>query len=150
MQRNNVLRVSGDPLAQELMQSNIPAEWPIPASTGSARVVPLGFHCNGAQFVICTIPDSPKVRALAAHPLVALTIDTDRLAPHVLLVRGTVSLETVEGVPPEYFDASHKQVSERMTPTFEAERGTYKQIVRISIEPRWAKLLDFRDTPANS
>src|SRR5260370_32344463 len=116
MQRNDEMRVLNDPLAQELMGSKIPARVAYISVDGSPRAVPLGFHWNGEQFVICTIPGAPKVRALAAHPQVALTIDTDTFPPHVLLVRGSASLETV--------------------------RGLYQQMVRITIEPRWAKLLD--------
>ena len=81
-------------------------------------MVPLDFHWTGEQFVICTIPGSPKVRALAAHPQVALTIDTDTFPPHVLLGRGSASLETVEGVPPEYLEASRKWFSEEAMPSF--------------------------------
>ena len=112
MQRSDVMHVLNDPLAQELIRSNIPARVAYTSLDGSPRAVPLGFHWNGAQFVICTIPGSPKVRALAAHPQVALTIDTDTFPPHVLLVRGSASLETVEGVPPEYLEAARKQVGE--------------------------------------
>jgi Pyridoxamine 5'-phosphate oxidase len=144
MQHNDVMNVLNDPLAQELMGSKIPARVAYTSVDGSPRVVPLGFHWNGEQFVICTVPGSPKVRALTAHPQVALTIDTDTFPPHVLLVRGSASLETVEGVPPEYLEAARKQVSEAGMPAFEAEvRGLYQQMVRITIEPRWAKLLDF-------
>jgi len=144
MQRNDVMHVLNDPLAQELIRSNIPARVAYTSVDGSPRAVPLGFLWNGEQFVICTIPDSPKVRALAARPDVALTIDTDTFPPHVLLVRGKASLETVEGVPPEYLEASRKQVGEAGMPAFEAQvRGLYQQMVRITVEPRWAKLLDF-------
>jgi Pyridoxamine 5'-phosphate oxidase len=144
MHRNDVMHVLNDPLAQELIGSNIPARVAYTSVDGSPRAVPLGFHWNGEQFVICTVPGSPKVRALAAHPQVALTIDTDTFPPHVLLVRGSASLETVEGVPPEYLEASRKQVGEAEMPAFEAQvRGLYQQMVRITIEPRWAKLLDF-------
>ena len=144
MQRSDVMHVLNNPLAQELIASSIPARVAYTSLDGSPRVVPLGFHWNGEQFVICTIPDSPKVRALAAHPQVALTIDTDTLPPHVLLVRGSASLETVDGVPPEYLEASRKQVGEAGMPAFEAQvRGLYKQMVRISIRPIWAKVLDF-------
>jgi len=144
MQRSSVLQVLNDPLAQELIWSNIPARVAYTSLDGSPRAVPLGFHWNGAQFVICTIPDSPKVRALAAHPQVALTIDTLTFPPHVLLVRGSASLETVEGVPPEYLEASRKQIAEAAMPAFEAQvRGLYQHMVRISIEPEWAKVLDF-------
>lgn len=117
MQRNQVMNVLNDPLARELMGSNIPARVAYASVDGSPRVVPLGFHWNGEQFVICTIPGSPKVRALAAHPQVALTIDTDTFPPHVLLVRGSASLDTVEGVPPEYLEAARKQVGEACRPS---------------------------------
>jgi Pyridoxamine 5'-phosphate oxidase len=144
MQRNDVMRVLNEPLARELMGSNIPARVAYASVDGSPRVVPLAFHWTGEQFVICTIPGSPKVRALAAHPQVALTIDTDTFPPRVLLVRGSASLETVEGVPPEYLEASRKQVGEAGMAAFEAQvRELYEKMVRITIEPRWAKLLDF-------
>jgi hypothetical protein len=144
MQRTDVMDVLNDPLAQELIGSNIPARVAYTSVGGSPRVVPLGFHWNGEQFVICTIPGSPKVRALAAHPQVALTIDTDTFPPQALLVRGSASLETVDGVPPEYLEASRKSVGEAGMPAFEAQvRGLYEQMVRITIEPQWAKVLDF-------
>jgi hypothetical protein len=144
MQRNDVLNVLNDPLAQELIHSRIPVRLAYTASDGSPRVVPLGFHWNGEQYIVCTIPDSPKVRALAANPHVALTIDTETFPPHALLVRGTAALETVDGVPPEYLEASRKQVGEAGMPAFEARvRALYQQMVRITIEPHWAKLLDF-------
>ena len=144
MQRNDVMHVLNDPLAQELIRSNIPARVAYTSVDGSPRAVPLGFHWNAEQFVICTIPGSPKVRALAAHPQVALTIDTDTFPPHVLLVRGSASLETVEGVPPEYLEAARKQISEADMPAFESQvRALYQQMVRIAINPEWAKVMDF-------
>ena len=141
---HDVTHVLNDPLAQELMGSKIPARVAYTSVNGSPRVVPLAFHWNGEQLVICTIPGSPKVRALAAHPEVALTIDTDTFPPKVLLVRGTASLETVDGVPPEYLAASRKSVGDAGMPAFEEQvRALYEQMVRITIEPRWAKVLDF-------
>ena len=144
MHRSDVMRVLNDPLAQELMGSNIPARVAYTSLDGSPRVVPLGFLWNGAQFVICTVPGAPKVHALARHPQVALTIDTVTFPPHVLLVRGRASLETVEGVAPEYLEAARKQISEAGMPAFEAQvRELYQQMVRITVEPHWAKVLDF-------
>src|SRR5689334_3156282 len=116
MQRSEVMHVLNDPLAKELMQSSIPARVAYTSLDGTPRVVPLGFYWNGDQFVICTIPESPKVRALAAHPQVALTVDTDTFPPHALLVRGTAALETVDGVPREYLEASRKSVGEAGMP----------------------------------
>lgn len=144
MQRNEVLQVLNDPIAQELIQSRIPVRLAYTAVDGSPRVVPLGFHWNGEQFVICTVPGSAKTRALATNPRVALTIDTETFPPHALLVRGIASLETVDGVPPEYLAASRKQVGDAGMPAFEAQvRTLYQQMVRITVEPRWAKILDF-------
>jgi hypothetical protein len=144
MHKEKVLRVLNDPLAQELIQSRIPVRLAYTGSDGSPRVVPLGFHWNGAEFVICTTPNAPKVPALKANPKVAMTIDTQTFPPHVLLVRGTASLELVDGVPPEYLAASRKWFDDAQMPAFEAQvRGLYKQMVRITIAPGWAKLLDF-------
>ena len=144
MQRNDVRQVLNEPLAQELIHSRIPVRLAYTSIDGSPRVVPLGFHWNGEQFVICTIPGSPKVRALVANPQVALTIDTETFPPNALLVRGTASLETVDGVPPEYLEASRKSVGDAGMPAFEAQvRELYQHMVRITIEPQWAKLLDF-------
>ena len=39
-----------------------------------------------------------KVKALVANPKVALTIDTAEPPWHILLVRGTASVEIVDGV----------------------------------------------------
>jgi hypothetical protein len=63
----------------------------------------------------------------------------------VLLVRGHASLTDVDGVPPEYLEASKKSVRDpQQFQAFEAQvRGLYKQMVRIAIEPVWAKVLDF-------
>jgi len=144
MQRENVMQVLRDPLAQELLQSSIPVRMAYTGTDGFPRVVPLGFHWNGAEFVICTIPHSPKVRALETNPKLAMTIDTNSFPPHVLLVRGTATLELVDGVPPEYLEASRKQVGADQMPAFEAQvRAVYRQMVRIAIVPEWAKILDF-------
>src|SRR5947209_3659770 len=144
MDRDTVLQVLNDPLAQGLIQSNIPARVGYTGVDGFPRVVPLGFHWDGAHFIICTVPHSPKVRALERDPHLAMTIDTNAFPPHVLLVRGTASQELVEGVPAEYLEAAKKQFAPEQLPAFEAQvRGLYKQMVRITITPHWAKLLDF-------
>jgi Pyridoxamine 5'-phosphate oxidase len=144
MQRENVIQILNDPLAQELLHSAIPARLAYTGRDGFPRVIPIGFYWNGTQFFVCTAPNAPKVRALAANPKVALTIDTDTFPPHVLLVRGTASIEVVDGIPPEYLEASQKGIEAEQRQAFEAQvRATYKQMARIAIVPEWAKLLDF-------
>ncbi|MBV9323943.1 MAG: pyridoxamine 5'-phosphate oxidase family protein [Chloroflexi bacterium] len=147
MRPDEVSRILNERLAQELLQSSIPVRFAYTALDGSPRVVPLGFHWDGARFVICTIPGAPKVRALKANPEVAMTIDTQSFPPHILLVRGTATLQLVQGVPDEYLTASRKQFAEEEMPAFEAQvRALYDQMVRIDVEPRWAKLIDFETT----
>src|SRR5262249_6726666 len=78
-----------------------------PGSDGLPRVIPVGFHWDGEQIIVCTVPTSPKVPALQARPHVALTIDTDAgPASRALSVRGVVSVDIVDGVPAEYLAAS--------------------------------------------
>lgn len=143
MQHEDVVTVLNDPLAQELLGSSL-ARLAYNGPDGYPRVIPIGYDWNGARFVVCTAANAPKVRALRANPKVALTIDTDTHPPHVLLVRGSASVELVDGVPDEYLRASRKGVSAEHWPAFEAQvRALYRQMARIAIVPEWAKLLDF-------
>jgi hypothetical protein len=54
------------------------------------------------------------------------------------------TLETIDGVTDEYIAASKNSMGESEQAEFERNvRSTYKQMVRISIEPQWARLYDF-------
>jgi hypothetical protein len=144
MQHESVMRVLNDPLAQQLLHANIPARLAYIGHDGFPRAIPIGFLWDGAQFIVCTATTAPKVRALQEHPHVALTIDTNAWPPHVLLVRGTARVEVVDGVAPEYLEASRRYIPAQAWPEFEAQvRGLYKQQARIAIAPQWAKLFDF-------
>ena len=95
--------------------------------------------------MLWTSENTAKVRALEAHPQVALTIDTTGFPPHVLLVRGVAALETFEGVPEDYFRTA--SVDEQHRQAWEAEvRSLYRRVVRIAVRPEWVKLLDFETT----
>lgn len=144
MDQKKIDQVLNDPLGQELLHTNRLARLAYHGGDGYPRVIPIGFYWNGAQIVVCTATNAPKVRALAKNPKVALTIDTDTQPPHVLLVRGTAQIEVIEGVPFEYLAASKKGIPEQQWDTFEAQvRALYKQMARIAITPQWAKLFDF-------
>ena len=144
MPQDDILSVLNDPLAQELLDSNIPARLAYTGRDGAPRAIPIAFHWTGMEFVVCTPPHAAKVRALQANPKVALTIDTTTFPPHVLLVRGTARVEVVDGVPSEYLAGSRKIVGEAQFPAFaEQGRALYQQMARIAIMPEWAKLLDF-------
>src|SRR3989441_11125888 len=97
-----------EPIAEELLHSTIPARlayiWP----DGTPRVIPTWFHWNGKQVVLGTPLTAPKMKALSKNPKVALTIDTNTWPYKVLQIRGTASVETVDGVVPEYSIAAER------------------------------------------
>jgi nitroimidazol reductase NimA-like FMN-containing flavoprotein (pyridoxamine 5'-phosphate oxidase superfamily) len=135
----------GHPEAQKLLSGSM-ARLAYNGHDGFPRVIPIGFYWTGERIVVSTAPTSPKVRALSSRPEVALTIDTgdNPEEAKALLVRGLATLETVDGVTDEYIAASKNSMGESEQAEFERNvRSTYKQMVRISIEPQWARLYDF-------
>ena len=148
MDRNQVAEVMGRPISRELLGSSIPARLAYVGRDGDPRVVPVGFLWDGAHLVVCTVPASAKVGALQQNPRVAITIDTEGYPPRgVLLIRGAATLELVDGIPDDYIEASRKVVPAHEFDAWEGGvRGLYDQMVRITITPDWAKLLDFRTT----
>jgi hypothetical protein len=111
---------------------------------GHPRGIPIGFIWNGTAIVVCTSPRSPKAKALEANREVSFTVDRLDPAPQVLSIRGTVTTELVHGIPEEYLLASAKTMDEASLTQFEAGvRRMYKEMVRISITPHWAKVYDF-------
>ncbi len=134
------------PGAQDLLRAGTLARLAYNGPDGFPRVIPIGFYWNGERIVVCTAPTSPKVRALASRPQVALTIDTgdEPATAKALLVRGLAAMDTVDGVPDEYLAAAAKAMEASQLAEFErAVRSLYKQMVRIAIEPQWARFYDF-------
>src|SRR3954466_6846989 len=101
-----------DPVAQRMLQSTLPARFAYNWTDGTPRVVPIGFHWNGAEIVLGTPDDAPKMKALHEGDAVAVTIDSDTMPYKVLLVRGTVHLDVVDGIAPEYEAMSRRVMGE--------------------------------------
>jgi hypothetical protein len=147
MKPQDVEAVMEKPISQELLGSSIPARFSYVGLDGDPRVVPIGFLWNGSQILMFTLPKSAKVRALQHNPRVAITIDTESFPPHVLLIRGAASVELVDGVPDDYLEASRKLVPADQFDAWEAGvRTLYARMAQVTIEPDWAKLLDFETT----
>jgi hypothetical protein len=147
MKPQDVEAVMEKPISQELLGSSIPARFSYVGLDGDPRVVPIGFLWNGSQILMFTLPKSVKVRALQQNPRVAITIDTESFPPHVLLIRGAASVELVDGVPDDYLEASRKLVPADQFDAWEAGvRTLYARMAQVTIEPDWAKLLDFETT----
>ena len=134
------------PGAEELLRHASLARLAYSGLDGSPRVVPVGFHWNGHDVVVCTATTAPKVKALSARPSVALTIDTADTpsTAKALLIRGTAAIDIVGGVPAEYLDGSEKALDDAQRQAFEAQvRQTYERMARIAITPHWARFYDF-------
>src|SRR5215467_13178501 len=106
MPQQGSLELLNDPVASALLNSVNPARLAYTWMDGSPRVVPIWFHWTGDQFVLGTPPKAPKLKALAADPRVALTIDDTAWPPGVLLVRGRAGIELLDDVGPEYEQAA--------------------------------------------
>jgi hypothetical protein len=134
-----------DPVAQELLQSRIPARLAYTWPDGSSRVVPIWFHWNGEDVVMAGPSDAPKVAALRADPRVAITIDDASGWPYrVLLLRGDARVEVVAGVAPEYAAAAERYFGPEQGRAWVANVGQLSaEMARIAVRPDWVGLLDF-------
>jgi len=146
-QPNETSEVLNRHISQELLARDV-TRLVYVAKDGTPQTIPIGFTWNGAEIVMCTTKNAPKLRALRHNPSVALTIDTEVHPPKILLIRGRAELDVVEGIPEKYLQING---SYAMTPEqrveWEAEvRSLYDGMVRIVVTPAWAKLIDFEAT----
>jgi len=138
------LDLLNSPVARELLQSTIPARLAYISRDGTPRVIPIWFHWTGEVFVLSSPPTAPKVKTLQSNPQVALTIDSNTFPYKVLQIRGTVQVETVEGVVPEYAIAAERYFgAEQGKGWVEQVRGMFPQMARLVIQPEWVGILDF-------
>ncbi|MEZ0365031.1 pyridoxamine 5'-phosphate oxidase family protein [Mycobacterium sp. pUA109] len=145
MNAQELARELGHPDAQTLLSGSM-ARLAHNGHDGFPRVIPVGFYWTGERIVVSTAPTSPKARALASRPQVAVTIDTGSTPEEAkcLLVRGLATLDTVDGVTDEYLAAARNSMDDAEFAEFERNvQSTYRLMVRISIEPQWARFYDF-------
>ncbi|UGT43996.1 pyridoxamine 5'-phosphate oxidase family protein [Nocardia yamanashiensis] len=147
MEPNEIAEILNRPLSQELLARDL-ARLAYVATDGTPRAIPISFTWNGAEIVLCTTKNAPKLFALRKNPMVALTIDTEVHPPKILLLRGRAELDVVDGIPEEFLqmNGSYEMTAEQRV-EWEAEvRSLYDGMVRIVITPTWAKLIDFDTT----
>ena len=147
MDTNEITEVLNRPISQELLARDV-TRLAYVAKDGTPRNVPIAFVWNGSEIVMCTTKNAPKLPALRENPAVALTIDTEVHPPKILLIRGRVELDFVDGIPDEYLqmNGSYEMTAEQRV-HWEAEvRSLYDGMVRIVVTPTWAKLIDFETT----
>jgi hypothetical protein len=133
-----------EPVAQNLLQSKIPARFAYQWTDGTPRVIPIGFHWNGEEIVMGTPVDAPKLKALRDGQSVALCIDTDDMPYKVLEIRGSVRLDEVEGIAPEYEQMTLRTMGEEAGHAWLANLAPIcPRMARVYVTPQWVGLLDF-------
>jgi hypothetical protein len=138
------LSLLNDPVAQKLLQSTIPARLAYVWPDGTPRTLPIWFHWNGEEIVLGTPVTAPKVEALRQNPKVAVTIDSNEWPSKVLMIRGTASVEIIEGMSPEYAAAAERYLGkEQGQATVEQMKSLLPQMARVRIQPEWVGILDF-------
>lgn len=138
------LSLLNDPVAQRLLQSRIPARLAYVWSDGPPRVVPIGFHWNGSELVLGTPTDAPKMEVLEDGTKVALSIDSDAFPYDVLLIRGSVRTEIVDGIAPEYVAMTKRTMGEEQSAVWLANMSQLvTEMACIFIQPEWVAILDF-------
>ncbi|VXC28336.1 pyridoxamine 5'-phosphate oxidase family protein [Aeromicrobium sp. 9AM] len=148
MHPDEVTEILDRPISQELLARDI-TRLAYVAKDGTPRNVPIAFAWNGTTIVMCTAKNAPKLRALSANPMVALTIDTEVHPPKILLIRGWAELDHVDDIPDEYLQttSTYEMTSEQRVEWEKEVRSIYYDgMVRIVVTPTWAKLIDFETT----
>jgi len=137
-------------VAQQLLQSAIPARLAYTWHDGTPRVVPMWFHWTGEDLVMGAPPNSPKVPALADHPDVAVAIDSNEWPYQVLTVRGPATVLETEGFFAEYSAMAQRYLGEAGGEQFMGlATQRFTRWARIAIRPEAVRLLDFRtDVPS--
>jgi hypothetical protein len=147
MNKDDIAAVMAKPLAQHLLTSSIPARLAYVGVDGGPRVVPVGFLWDGEKLSVGSAVTSAKVEALRQNPRAAITIDTESLPPRVLLIRGVATIDVVDGVAEEFIEASRRRIpTEAWDGWLQGQHALYHQMALITIEPTWAKLIDFETT----
>jgi Pyridoxamine 5'-phosphate oxidase len=142
MAQQGSLELLNDHVAKTLLNSVNPARLAYTWTDGSPRVVPIWFHWTGDQFVLGSPPKAPKLRALAADPRVALTIDDVEWPYKELLARGRASIDMLADVGPEYELAATRYFGPEQGPAWVSTlRG--KPMARVAVTPDWVGIIDF-------
>jgi hypothetical protein len=143
-QQEPISILNNDPVAQTLLQSDMPASlgyvWP----DGTPRVTPIWFYWTGKAFVLGSPLNAPKMRVLSNETPVSLTIDTREWPYKVLFIRGTARAETVDSVFPEYTAMAKRYLGDEAGQGFaELFKSRFSQMARITADPEWVAVQDF-------
>jgi nitroimidazol reductase NimA-like FMN-containing flavoprotein (pyridoxamine 5'-phosphate oxidase superfamily) len=132
-----------DPVAKELLSSQIPAHLSYMWSDGTPRVVPIWFQWTGTEIVMGSPANAPKTAALHDGDAVAVTIDGHEWPYHALIVRGTARVARQTGVVSEYAQAADRYFGVEQGHAWVAQFPDDIAMVRIAVRPEHVTILDF-------
>lgn len=132
-----------DQAAQELLASTVPAHLAYTWTDGTPRNTPIWFHWDGAGLVMCSPSNAPKVGVLTTGDPVAVTIHGAEWPFAVLLLRGTVTVDHVEGIAPEYRASATRYFGPEQGDAWCASLPDDLTMERFRLEPAWVGLIDF-------
>ena len=131
-----------DPVAHHLLQSAIPARLGYTWKDSTPRVTPIWFHWTGAEFALFSPPNAPKLKVLADGMQVALAVDHP-WPLQSLLVRGPISLTTVDSRSPEYATMVERYLGADQVAGWVAQYSdVFPQSIRIAVRPAWVGVID--------
>ncbi|MEV5569329.1 pyridoxamine 5'-phosphate oxidase family protein [Spirillospora sp. NPDC052269] len=140
------LRLLDTPTAQHLLTTAPVARLAYTGKDGTPRLIPVNFLWTGDELVVPAFAGTYKVRDLRTHPDVAVCIDTVGPPPQVLMLRGQVTLDEVEGVLSEYATTQRTMMGEEAGAAYiEAIDQPGLRMVRIALRPAWVGVLDFQE-----
>lgn len=139
------LALLNDAVAQELLNSAIPARLAYVWRDGTPRVIPIWFYWTGKEIVFCSPPAAPKVKALGLESKVAITIDSESWPAKVLSIRGTARTKMIDGEMSEYPALAEKYLGDGAGDWRKQYAAMFPRVVRISVVPEWAGILDVAD-----
>ena len=130
-------------VARDLLASRIPARLAYCGRDGGPRVLPIWFRWTGTAFILASRAGSPKVAAIRRRPEVALSIDGDTPPYRCLQVRGSVGIEVLDGIVPEYVEAAQHYYGARAAEIWLSRmRAAAPRMARLTVTPTWARVLD--------
>jgi PPOX class probable F420-dependent enzyme len=132
-----------DPVVAGLLAAPNLARLAYVTRAGRPKVVPIWFALDGGDIVMVTGPKADKLRAIEANGAVALTIDSSTPPYHVLLIDGDATVESTEGMAPEYPAIVQRYLGDAAEGYLAGMRDRVKTQRRIRVRVRSWRVLDF-------
>jgi PPOX class probable F420-dependent enzyme len=101
--------------------------------SGTPQPVPVWFLWNGAEVVLCSRPNTPKLRNLVASPRASVHLNATRSGGDVVVLTGeaTIDGQPLSGDDLAAYDAKYAASISRLGVTPEAFHEDYSVVVRL-------------------